>query len=344
VNLKPSNNGILYGILAYGSWGLFPLYFKAVASVVPIEVLAHRVVWSFVILAILVGLLGRWGELWRELHSRKLVLMLGLCTLLIGVNWLTFIYSVASEQLLQASLGNFINPLINIFLGVVLLRERLRPYQMLSIGLAIVGVLVLTVFAGKVPWIALTLAITFSLYGLLRKILPVDGFVSLTVETLLLTPLALAYFGYAGASHKLTGNGLGIFGLLLLSGPMTTIPLLFFGAAARRLRLSTMGILQYLTPTLHFLIAIVLFKEHFSIVQLASFACIWTAIGIYTVDSFRAMQQTRLDIVEPFGGDRKGSRGGKNDRGCRGPAIRDNPREESNPSTSPPIPDNGPDP
>jgi len=276
------------------------LYFKAVAGVAPVEVLAHRALWSFAVLAVLVAFLGRWTELGRELRSGKLLVMLGLSTLFIAANWLVFIYAVISGQVLQASLGYFINPLVNVLLGVVFLRERLRPYQTLSIMLALVGVLVLAGFVGEVPWIALTLALTFALYGLMRKIMPVDGLVSLTVETLAMTPIALAYLGYVGATRQGAGSSIGTLGMLMLSGPVTTVPLLFFGAAARRLQLSTMGILQYLSPTLQFLLAVVAFQEHFSMAQIVSFGCIWTAIAVYTADSFRAVRQA---LVEPFGAD-----------------------------------------
>jgi len=294
-----SHYGILYGIAAYGSWGIFPLYFKTVASVPPVEVLGHRALWSFVMLAVLVGLLGRWKEVWRELHSRKLLLMLALSTLFIAANWLMFIYAVTSGQVLQASLGYFINPLVNVLLGVLFLRERLRPRQTLSIGLALIGVLVLTALVGKVPWVALTLALTFSFYALMRKLMPVDGFVSLTVETLLMVPVALAYLGYLAAASSHEPLRLSTVGLLMLSGPITTVPLLFFGAAARRLRLSTMGILQYLSPTLQFLLAVLAFGEPFSSAQLLSFACIWAAVLIYATDSLRAVREYRIEVVEP---------------------------------------------
>jgi chloramphenicol-sensitive protein RarD len=296
---RGSHYGILYGIAAYGSWGIIPLYFKTVASVSPVEVLAHRAVWSFALLAVLVTLLRRWKELWWELHSRRLLLMLTLSTLFIAVNWLTFIYAVATGQVLQASLGYFINPLVNVLLGVLFLRERLRPRQMLSIGLALVGVLVLTTIVGKAPWVALTLASTFALYALMRKLMPVDGVMSLTVETLIMVPLALAYLGYVTAATHHGPLRLPTVGLLLLSGPITTVPLLFFGAAARRLRLSTMGILQYLSPTLQFLLAVLAFGEPFSSAQLLSFACIWTAVLIYATDSLRAAREYRIEVLEP---------------------------------------------
>jgi chloramphenicol-sensitive protein RarD len=303
VDRPSSKRGILYGIAAYGAWGLFPLYFKAVAAVAPVEVLAHRAVWSFLVLAVLIAALGRWTELWRELRSRRLLLMLAFSTLLIAFNWLVFIYSVASGQVLQSSLGYFINPLVNVLLGVAVLRERLRPWQVVSVLLALAGVAVMAGFAGHAPWIALTLAVTFALYGLMRKVMPVDGLVSLTVETLAMMPAALAYLGYLAATGQGEHNDPRLLGLLALSGPVTTVPLLFFGAAARRLRLSTMGILQYLSPTLQFLLAVIVFREPFATAQIVTFACIWAGIAVYTADSFRAARQARLALVEPFGAD-----------------------------------------
>lgn len=294
-----SRQGILFGIGAYGLWGLIPLYFKAVAHVAPAEVLAHRALWSFVVLVILVRSVGRWGEIWRALGQRKLAFMLGLSGLFIAANWLLFIYAVASRQVLEASLGYFINPLVNVLFGVALLRERLRPYQCLSIALAAVGVLVLTAMVGQMPWLALALALTFGLYGLMRKLMPVDGLVSLTVETLAMLPFAIGYIVYLGAVGKTTGSGTATLGLLMLSGVVTTVPLLFFGAAARRLRLSTMGILQYLTPTLQFSLAVAVFKEPFSSAQLVSFACIWLAILVYTADALRATRLRPIEVVEP---------------------------------------------
>jgi chloramphenicol-sensitive protein RarD len=299
IDKRGARYGVLCGIAAYGSWGIFPLYFKTVAGVSPVEVLAHRAVWSFVMLAVLAGLLGRWRELWRELHSRRLLAMLMLSTLFIAANWLTFIYAVTSGQVLQASLGYFINPLVNVLLGILFLGERLRPRQTLSIGLALAGVLLLTALVGELPWVALALALTFSLYALMRKLMPVDGFLSLTVETLVMAPLGLAYLGCLAAASGRETLGLGTVGLLMLSGPITTVPLLFFGAAARRLRLSTMGILQYLSPTLQFLLAVVAFGEPFSRAQLLSFACIWAAVLIYALDSLSAARPFPAAIIEP---------------------------------------------
>lgn len=292
-------NGVLFAIAAYASWGVFPLYFKTVAGVPPLEVLAHRALWSFVMLAVVMGLLGRWRETWQKLRSRRLLLMLALSTSFIAANWLAFIYAVVSGHVLQASLGYFINPLVNVLLGVMLLRERLRLRQMLSIGLAAIGVLVLTVFVGEVPWLALVLAQTFSLYGLMRKLMPVDGLVSLTVETLVMAPLGAAYVGYLAMAGDREPLPLGTVGLLMLSGPITTVPLLLFGAAARRLRLSTMGFIQYLSPTLQFLLAVLVFAEPFSLAQLLSFACIWLAVVIYAIDSMSAARGASIEVVEP---------------------------------------------
>jgi chloramphenicol-sensitive protein RarD len=296
-----SRHGIIFAVAAYGFWGFFPLFFKTLAGVAPLEVVAHRVVWSFLMLAILVGALGRWDELRRELRSGKLLLMLALSTVLIAANWLVFIYAVTTNQVLQSSIGYFLNPLVNVLLGVAFLHERLRRWQIVSIALAVAGVAILAVAAGQAPWIALTLALSFGLYGLMRKIIPVDGLVSLTVETLVLAPLSIIYLSYLGATNGFTDKEVSIVGLLMLSGPVTTVPLLFFGAAARRLRLSTMGILQYLTPSLHFVLAVAIFREPFSIPQLVSFSCIWTAVAVYTADSYRAARQARFDLIEPFG-------------------------------------------
>jgi len=294
-----SKHGLLYGLAAYGLWGLIPLYFKSVAEVSPLEVLAHRALWSCAMLALLIGGLGRWAELRRELRNPRLLGMLALTSLLIAVNWLTFIYAVITRQLLQASLGYFVNPLVSVLLGVAFLRERLRPRQMASLALAAIGVIVLATLVGQLPWISLTLAFSFALYGLLRKLMPVDGMVSLAVETSVLAPFAVAYLGYVAAQDQLTGHTPSALGLLMLSGPVTTVPLLFFGAAARRLRLSTLGILQYVTPTGQFLLAVLAFGESFSTPQILSFAFIWTAVAIYTLDSYQAARRVRAGRFEP---------------------------------------------
>lgn len=294
-----SRLGVACGITAYGFWGLIPLYFKLVADVAPTEVLAHRAAWSFVALSVMVLAWGRWRDVWREMRKPKMLAMLSASTLLIAVNWLLFIYAVQTKQVVQSSLGYFINPLVNVLLGVVFLRERLRPGQILSICLAATGVIILASLAGEAPWIAFALALSFAGYALLRKIIPVDALVGLTVETMLLTPIALGYLAFLGVREEMTAADFTMGAMLALSGPVTTIPLLFFGAATKRLRLSTLGILQYLTPTLQFLLAVLAFGEPFSNAQLASFSLIWTAIAIYTVDALRSPQRMPIEVLEP---------------------------------------------
>jgi chloramphenicol-sensitive protein RarD len=295
---RATQQGVIFGISAYGLWGLIPLYFKAVGSVAPFEVLAHRAFWSFILLAVILRCCGRWGELWRQLHNVKIALMLVTTSALIATNWLVFIYAVKTQQVVQSSLGYFMNPLVNVFLGVVFLQERPRPCQMLSIALGILGVLVLTSLVGQFPWIAMVLALSMGFYGLLRKMMPVDSLMGVTVETLVMTPFALGYIGYLGSTHQNSAGSWGTLGLLTLSAPATTIPLLLFGGAARRLQLSTLGFLQYLTPTMHFLLAVVAFREPFTSAHVISFGCIWTAVLIYTIDSLRTVQKNRLAAVE----------------------------------------------
>lgn len=292
-------SGLIYGIGAYGLWGLIPLYFKTVPHVAPLEVLAHRGFWSFVVLGAILVAMNRWKELADVWRRPRVLLLLALTTLLIAINWLTFIYAVGTRQVLQSSLGYFMLPLVNVFLGVVFLGERLRPLQWLSIGLVVVGVSVLGVLVNQLPWIALVLAVSFSVYGFLRKIVSVGGLTGLAVETLGLTPVALAYLFFLYQTGHLTATTPATYGLLSLSGLVTTIPLLLFVAAARRLRLTTLGFIQYLTPTLHFLLAVVAFGEPFSRAQVISFACIWTAVALYSIDSLRAARRHELELVEP---------------------------------------------
>lgn len=294
-----TRQGILLGIGAYGSWGLIPLYFKAVKHVAPLELLAHRAAWSFLVLALLVRVLRRGADLKQGIRTPRVRRLLILSTFCIAANWLLFIYSVVSNQVLQASLGYFINPLLNVLLGVLVFHERLRPLQIVSIGLATLGVALYTSEVAHFPWLALSLAATFSLYGMLRKLLPIDGLVSLTAETSALAPLALIYLAWLFTCGQLTGRDPSSLGLLMLGGLVTTVPLLLFGGAARRLKLSTMGILQYLSPTLQFLLAVAVFHEPLSWIKLLSFAGIWIAIAIYAADSFRAHRTAVLEIIEP---------------------------------------------
>ncbi|MBP7148543.1 MAG: EamA family transporter RarD [Acidobacteria bacterium] len=282
-------SGFVYGAAAYLWWGLAAVYFKAVAAVMPTEVLAHRVVWSFVLLGVIVAARGKLRPVLDVLRTPRAVLTLTATTLLLAANWLTYIWAVANARLLEASIGYFINPLFNVLLGVVILGERLPAAKKVAVALATIGVLALTIHHGRPPWISLALAGTFGLYGLLRKMLPVGATVGLTVETTILLPAAVAYLAWIDArgsdSFGEVSRGLDL--LLVLSGAITALPLIWFAAAARRLHLSTLGLLQYLAPTGQFLLAVVAFGEPFRAVEAVAFAFIWTALAIYAVSTTR---------------------------------------------------------
>ncbi len=288
---RAATTGLLHGLLAYLVWGGFPVYFKAVETVPPLQVVSHRIVWSLAFLLVLIGSKGKWREIGATLCDRRAMLILVTTAVLIATNWLVFIVAVGHGQILQSSLGYFITPFVSVLLGVTFLKERLRRLQLVSLLLAVAGVLFLTMQYGRIPWVALTLALTFGSYGLLRKVVSVDSLIGLTVETILLFPLAAGYLLYAeraGTGAFLHGP-LSIDLLLLAVGVVTAVPLLLFASAARRLRLATIGFLQYLTPTLHFLLAVIVYDEPFSTARLVSFLCIWTGLACYSWDAYRSL-------------------------------------------------------
>ena len=287
--------GLAYGLAAFGFWGLVPIYFKAVSSVPALEVLAHRVVWSVVVLGVVLTLKHRWSEVVAAMANWRTLGILAITTVLIGINWYLFIWAVNNNQVLQASLGYFINPLVNVFLGVVFLRERLSRAGIAAVALAAMGVGWLTVQGGELPWISLVLAFSFGLYGLLRKTAPVKPVPGLMVETLLMLPAALIYLA-ATASHGGLYFGTGSVRLDLLlvaAGLVTALPLLWFTAAAQLLPLSTMGFIQYLAPTLHFLLAVLVYGEPLTGERLIAFCFIWAALAIFTVDQLRRQPDNR---------------------------------------------------
>lgn len=297
--------GVLYGLAAYLSWGVAPLYFKIVVARAPaLEVVAHRVLWSAVFLVGLVIFRRQWPALRRViLDSPRVLAVLAGTTMLISINWFVFIRVHETDHVLHASLGYFINPLISVALGFAILRERLRPMQVAGVVLAAVAVAYLTIASGEVPLLALVLATTFAIYGLIRKVVAVEAMVGLTIETLLLAPFCAGYLVWAGI------EGRGAFGvqsratdlLLLAGGIVTALPLLWFTCAARRLRLVTVGFLQYLAPSGQFLIAVLVFREPLSADRLTAFIIIWIALAVYSVDAWRTA--TRREGREGPGGD-----------------------------------------
>jgi chloramphenicol-sensitive protein RarD len=293
--------GLAYALGAYLWWGLVPLYFKAIAHISVWEILAHRMVWSFPILALIIILRKRWGQIKSALASKRIILWLVLSTMCIATNWLLYIWAVAHERVTEASLGYYLNPLINIALGMIVLRERLRGWQWVSLLLAGVGVAWYTFSLGSLPWIAITLAVTFGMYALIRKVIHINAFDGLFVEiAILLVPsiLFLFYVETSSGTVFLAGNTQDTL-LLLVAGIVTVTPLLWFTEGARRLNLSTMGFIQYLAPSMQLVLAVYLFKEPFSIDHKIAFGCIWVALAIYTADAlltYRRKHRLRLSM------------------------------------------------
>jgi chloramphenicol-sensitive protein RarD len=284
-----ARRGAWSGVLAYGLWGVFPLYFKTVTAVPAVEVLAHRVFWTFLVLTVLVAATRRAAEIRAIFADPGTALMLLGSTMLIATNWLLFIISVDTGRVIESSLGYFISPLVNVLLGYLFLSERLRGPQQVSLLLAGAGVTLLVALHGRIPWISVALAVTFAFYALLRKMAPVESLAGLTFETGMLAPVALCHIAWGAAFRNgafLTGTVR--FDLLLpLAGVITAVPLLLFGVAARRVRLTTLGFLQYITPTGHFLLAVFAFGEPFGRGDLAAFLLIWGGLAIFTFDAVR---------------------------------------------------------
>jgi len=278
------NSGALYALLAFGIWGLYPLYLRELASVSSLEIVLHRSAWSLVFLLGVLALLRRWAWLGTLLKSPRRMLMPLASGLLLALNWLLYVYAVQSAQVVEASLGYFINPLLSVCLGVVVLRERLKPVQWVAVAFATAGVLWLTWHTGRLPWLGLALAATFAVYGLLRKTSTLGPLEGLTLETLLIAPVVLPWLVWltaTGTGSLSTASPLLVF-WLVLAGPLTAVPLMLFAAAARRLKLATVGLFQYLSPSLQLAIGVVVFGEPFDGQRLAGFVLIWTGLAAYT--------------------------------------------------------------
>lgn len=280
--------GLIQGIGAYFIWGLLPLYFLPLKSVGSGEIVADRIVWSLLLLTGIVVVTRRTAQLRSAIADRRAMLMLMASAVLIAVNWLVYIWAIQHGHVLEASLGYFLNPLINVVLGVALLRERLTMAQAVAVALAACGVIVLAMGAGDGLWISLTLGMSFGLYGLVRKVVRVESLEGLTIETALLSPLALGYAAMLASQGELIfGRTPGITTLLILSGIVTAVPLLLFAASARKLRYSTIGLLQYLAPTLQFITAITIFGEPMTRAHTICFVLIWSGLALYVISSLR---------------------------------------------------------
>jgi chloramphenicol-sensitive protein RarD len=290
---RRSITGLLYAGGAFLIWGLSPGYWKALLGVPALEIIAHRTIWSCVFLFLLSLAPGRWVEFKAVLRTPRSLVILFVTAILVGGNWLTYVWAVNAGHLLQASLGYYINPLVNVMLGMVFLRERLSRNQKAAVLLAVAAVVYRTVALGQLPWIPMTLGFGFGIYGLIRKVVPVPSLAGVAVETLLLTPFAAAYLVYL----KLSGGAVffreGAFMDFLLAGTgvVTAVPLLFFNLAARRVDLSTLGLMQFIAPSCMFLLAVLAYGEPFTADQLWTFVMIWVALAIYSVDSLRARRR-----------------------------------------------------
>jgi len=284
-----SRRGLAYGLLAYGLWGAAPVFWKLLPGVSPVEIIAHRVVWGVVAFVVITWASGAAQEVRAALADRKTVAVMGLSGALLVINWGMFVGAVAAGRILDASLGYFINPLLSIGLGTLVLRERLRRLQWIAIGFAVAGVAILTWRAGHVPWISIVVATTFGGYGLVRKLARVESLAGSTVETGLIAPIAAIYLlalaarGDGQLGHASTGVQL----LLLSTGAVTAVPLLLFTSAARRLPLSTVGFLQYIGPTIQFVLAVAVYGEGFAVDQLIAFGLIWAGLAVFSLDLVR---------------------------------------------------------
>jgi chloramphenicol-sensitive protein RarD len=286
--------GSFYAIAAFGFWGLTPIYYKLLPHVPPVEVLAHRVVWSVVFGALFVTLVRAWPAVRAALASPQTLRALALTAALVSTNWLIYIYAIVNDQVMSTSLGYYINPLVNVLLGMLFLGERLGRGRTLAVALAAMGTASLAFELGGLPWISLTLAFSFAFYGLIRKRLGLPAMAALFVETLLVAPLALLALGwFAVQGESAFGSDTRTTLLLVLAGPVTLLPLLWFAEAARRLPLITVGFFQYLGPTLTFLLATLVYGEAFTAAWAITFLLIWSGLAVFTIDSLRTRQQLR---------------------------------------------------
>jgi len=298
------STGVLLGVAGYLFWGMFPLYFALLDSVSPIEIVAHRIIWSLIVV-LLVLIVGKQWRAFTSAFSRRNVIILGSAAIFLSINWLVYVYAVTTNQVVQASLGYFVNPLISVAMGVLILKEKLRKTQWIAVGIAIVAVAVLTIASGSLPWIALTLGLSFAIYGLLKKFANLPSLHSLGIETAVLVPIAMVILGIAivNGSESFVLDGPKITFLLIMLGPVTAIPLLAFGGASTRIPLSTLGVLQYITPIAQFFLGVFVFQEIMSTGRWIGFTLVWISLVIFTVDMYRHTRtrnrQLKETLLEP---------------------------------------------
>jgi chloramphenicol-sensitive protein RarD len=287
--------GIWYAVGAYVFWGLFPVYWKVLGHIPALQLLGHRIVWSFLLLLVVILVARQWRE-FRASLNRRVLIIYSVAAVLIAINWLTYVWAIGAGFIVETSLGYFINPLLSVLFGVIFLRERMRPLQWIPIGLAAAGVLYLTFAYGSLPWIALTLAISFSIYGLVKKTAPLGSFHGLTLETAIRFVPALVFLVYsefAGTGafmHSPAYVNLMLFG----AGVVTVIPLLLFASAARRIPLTSIGVLQYINPTMQFLLGTLVYKEPFNQHRLIGFAIVWAALILFGVEGLIARRRSQV--------------------------------------------------
>ncbi len=289
----------MFALAAYTMWGIAPMYFKLLSSVPALEIVMHRIVWSVLVLCVLLVVRKKFSQVLLAIRDPKIITTLAISGLLLAVNWLVFIWAVNNDKLLDASLGYFINPIFNILLARFFLQERLTRLQLLAAFVALAGVVFLIFSYGQLPWIALVLATTFSVYGLLRKKVTVDSMPGLLIESCIMLPFALLYwFIMDTSSGNMLANSVDLNIILLLAGVVTTAPLLCFTAAARRIRYTTLGFFQYIGPSLMFLLAIMHYQEPLDTSRVVTFVCVWSGLLIYVYDSLRVYRKSRQLIQE----------------------------------------------
>ena len=299
MNDKAVKSGVLLAIAAYTMWGIAPMYFKLIGQVPAMEILMHRIIWSVLVLVLLVAVTGKINKVKQAILNPKVMQILLISGLLLAANWFIFIWAINNNHLLDASLGYYINPLLNVFLGRLFLGERLRRMQKVAVGLALSGVAYFIVSYGQLPWVALALAGTFGIYGLLRKQVAVDSLPGLLIESVFLLPPAIVYWiWFAGEYSNMLTNDLPLNITLICAGIVTTAPLLCFTAAAKRIMFSTLGFFQYIGPSLMFVLAAAVYGEPLDNSKLVMFAFVWLALGLFSYDSLRQYQKVKKALKQ----------------------------------------------